>query len=261
MSVVGRGENNSKYRENLSDTLFLKYKIFPTHRLVEWKYPFKEQNEINLAFGTAFDHAISQLTYYKSRTFFGRGLIMKAFRHFLFEFHHLTQLSHQEREPYVIRAWKMLNAFATTPIYQRELLRDRTRVIIIDEERTGMFAQPDFVDHYEKIIYEVKTFELKNEDLERSIYQVKLFQLAYPDYKAVLVGFMENNERIEPQYVHMKVLSKNEAKKLLHDIMNYAKSHNTEELSKYEIIYNRVHVHYGHKNYRHKKTTQRSISN
>jgi hypothetical protein len=67
------------------------YKTFPVHKLVSSKYPI-EDNSIDLAFGSAFDHAISQFTYYASHASYDKSLKMKAFRHFLYEFNHNIQL-------------------------------------------------------------------------------------------------------------------------------------------------------------------------
>jgi hypothetical protein len=54
------------------------YKTFPVHKLVSSKYPI-EDNSIDLAFGSAFDHAISQFTYYASHASYDKTHQAKIF--------------------------------------------------------------------------------------------------------------------------------------------------------------------------------------
>jgi hypothetical protein len=217
------------------------FRTFPVHKLVSLKYPI-EGNSIDLAFGSAFDHAISQFTYYASYASYDKSLKMKAFRHFLYEFNHNTQLSYEQRKPYMIKAWRMLNAFITTPIFQERLLRDRTRAVIIND--VAMFAQPDFVNRLSQTIYEVKTYELKDKELLHATYQTKLFQLAYPKFKAVIVGFIYDGQRANPQYVTLEPLTLQETQTLLNDIIEYA-NHGEIEVQKLgDVVFDRVSIHY-----------------
>jgi hypothetical protein len=167
---------------------------------------------------------------------------MKAFRHFLYEFNHNIHLSYEQRKPYVIKAWRMLNAFITTPIFQERLLRDRTRAVIIND--VAMFAQPDFVNRLSQTIYEVKTYELRDKELLHATYQTRLFQLAYPKFKAVIIGFIYDGQRANTQYVTLEPLTPQETKTLLNDIIEYA-NHGETELQRLEdVVFDRVSIHY-----------------
>jgi|GEM_PF-675836 len=217
------------------------FRTFPVHKLVSFKYPI-EGNNIDLAFGSAFDHAISQFTYYASHASYDKSLKMKAFKHFLYEFNHSIQLSYQQRKPYVMKAWRMLNAFITTPIFQERLLRDRTRAVIIDD--VAMFAQPDFVNRMQEVIYEVKTYELKDKELLHATYQTRLFQLAYPKFKAVIIGFIYDGQRANLQYVTLEPLTPQETKTLLDDIIEYANHGEIELRGLEDVVFDRVSIHY-----------------
>jgi hypothetical protein len=219
------------------------YKTFPTYKLALSKYPVRD-NSVSRAFGLAFDHALARFTYYASRTSHAKNLENKIFLYFLHEFDNNTQLSHEQRMPYLIKAWKMLRAFKTTVIFQRALLRERVRVVFIDDEKIAMYAQPDFVDHGREVIYEVKAHELKDNSLDHAKYQTKLFQLAYPNYNAVIIGFIYDGSKAIPQHVKLPPLTSQETKILLNDMINYAKHEETQQQPLENIIFNRTSIHY-----------------
>jgi hypothetical protein len=219
------------------------YKTFPTYKLALSKYPVRD-NSVSRAFGLAFDHALARFTYYASRTSHAKNLENKIFLYFLHEFDNNVQLSHEERMPYLIKAWKMLRAFKTTVIFQRALLRERVRVVFIDDEKIAMYAQPDFVDHGREVIYEVKAHELKDNSLDHAKYQTKLFQLAYPNYEAVIIGFIYDGLKAIPQHIRLPPLTSQETKTLLNDMINYAKHEETQQQPLENIIFNRISIHY-----------------
>ena len=219
------------------------YKTFPAYKLALSKYPVKNNN-ISRAFGLAFDHALARFTYYASRTSHAKNLEDKIFLYFLHEFDNNIQLSHEERTPHLIKAWKMLRAFKTTVIFQRALLRERVRVVFIDDEKIAMYAQPDFVDHGREVIYEVKAHELKDNSLDHAKYQTKLFQLAYPNYEAVIIGFIYDGLKAIPQHIRLPPLTSQETKILLNDMINYAKHEETQQQTFENIIFNRTSIHY-----------------
>jgi hypothetical protein len=229
------------------------YKTFPAYKLALSKYPVRD-NSISRAFGLAFDHALTRFTYYLSRSPRTRNLEDKIFLYFLHEFDNNTQISHEQRISYVIKAWRMFGAFKTTVIFQRALLRERVRAVIIDDERIAMFAQPDFVDHERKVIYEVKAHELKDNNLEHARYQTKLFQLAYPNYKAVIIGFIYDGSKATPQHIKLAPLSRQETKILLNDIIDYAKHGETQQQPLENIIFNRISIHYNRSGQRYEES-------
>jgi hypothetical protein len=150
-------------------------------------------------------------------------------------------------------AWKMLCAFASTDMYRKAALRERTRVVVIEnkgdvllKEGIGMYAQPDFTDWYGREIHEVKTYLLEGERLEHVIYQARLFQLAYPEYSSSLLGFNENNGRIEPQFIKLQPLTSQERTNLISDIVAFASanSQNLRDEEPCEVLTDRVSVHY-----------------
>jgi len=237
-------------------------RTFATHELVNYKYPVENSDQVGLAFGRAFDKAVTQLMYYKSNSWYGRVGPRKALRHFMYEFRNSlselknnsgTDVPREKVTEVASRAWRMLSAFTSTDLYRRFALKERTRVVVIEnrgdvllKEGIGMYAQPDFTDWYGREIYEIKTYPLEKEWLERAKYQARLFQLAYPEYSASLLGFNENNGRIEPQFVKLQPLTSQEITNLISDIDTFASqnSGNIRNEEPFEVLTDRVSVHY-----------------
>ena len=226
---------------------------FATHELVNYKYPVENSDPLGLAFGRAFDKAITELMYYKSKSWYGRVGPRKALRHFMYEFRNDPNAPRDRRTEAATRAWKMLSAFASTDLYRKYALKERTRVVVIEnrgdvllKEGIGMYAQPDFTDWRGREIHEVKTHPLEGEWLERAKYQVKLFQLAYPEHSASLLGFKENSGRIEPQFVGLPPLTDQERANLISDIAAFASANsgNLRDEEPFEVLADRVSVHY-----------------
>ena len=231
-------------------------RTFATHELVNYKYPVVDSDPLGLAFGRAFDKAITELMYYKSNSWYGRIGPKKALRHFMYEFRNsLSELKdidvpREEVTEVASRAWRMLSAFASTDLYRKFALKERTRVVVIGDvslkEGIGMYAQPDFTDWYGREIYEIKTYPLEGERLDRAKYQTRLFQLAYPEHSASLLGFKENNGRIEPQFVKLQPLTSQEITNLISDITAFTSqnSGNIRDEEPFEVLADRVSVHY-----------------
>jgi len=234
-------------------------RTFATHELVNYKYPVVDSDPLGLAFGRAFDKAVTELMYYKSNSWYGRIGPKKALRHFMYEFRNsLSELKdidvpREEVTEVASRAWRMLSAFASTDLYRKFALKERTRVVVVEnrgdvslKEGVGMYAQPDFTDRYGREIYEIKTYPLEGEWLERAKYQARLFQLAYPEHSASLLGFKENNGRIEPQFVKLQPLTSQEITNLISDITAFTSqnSGNIRDEEPFEVLMDRVSVHY-----------------
>jgi hypothetical protein len=220
-----------------------------------------DSDPFGLAFGRAFDKAITELMYYKSKSWYGRVGPRKALRHFMYEFRNDPSAPRDRRTDAATRAWRMLSAFASTDLYRKNILKERTRAVVVvavaaagaekkedasPEEGIGMYAQPDFTDWYGREIHEVKTHPLEGGRLERAKYQVRLFQLAYPEYSASLLGFKENSGRIEPQFVELQPLTDQERANLISDIVAFASanSQNLRDEEPFEVLTDRVSVHY-----------------
>jgi len=238
-------------------------RTFATHELVNYKYPIENSDPFGLAFGRAFDKAITELMYYKSKSIYGRVGPRKALRHFMYEFRNDPNAPRDRRTDAATRAWRMLSAFASTDLYQKDALKERTRAVVVvvtaaaagmeenegdssPEEGIGMYAQPDFTERYGSEIHEVKTHPLEGERLERAKYQVRLFQLAYPEHSASLLGFKENSGRIEPQFVGLPPLTDQERANLISDIAAFASANsgNLRDEEPFEVLADRVSVHY-----------------
>jgi len=237
-------------------------RTFATHELVNYKYPVADSDPFGLAFGRAFDKAITELMYYKSKSWYGRVGPRKALRHFMYEFRNGlnelknnggTDVPREKVTEIASRAWRMLSAFASTDLYRKYALKERTRAVVVEnrgdvllKEGIGMYAQPDFTDRYGREIYEIKTYPLEKEWLERAKYQARLFQLAYPEHSASLLGFKENGGRIEPQFVELRPLTDQERANLISDIVAFASANsgNIRDEEPFEVLTDRVSVHY-----------------
>jgi len=204
-------------------------KVFAAHELINEKFKLGG-DAVSLAFGLAFDRAIANLNYYEYRTGgLGRRLVWKALRHFTWEFSRLAPEGVEVRQ-YAAKAWRMICAFRKTPAYG--VLRDKTRAVVVDGE-VAMYAQPDFADDFENVIYEVKSYELDGVWLEASRYQVRLFQLAYPDHAACLIGFKcAPQGGVEPQILRLEPLSdlpREEVCRLLREVLDFGRNSVREE--------------------------------
>jgi len=192
---------------------------YAVHQIVNWKYKV-EGDEMMRIYGLVFDHVVSRLCYYSYRTMNIRGLLYKAIRHFAAEFkENLPDLDWRKREKYIKRGWRMLAAFTRTPIYQKMMLRPKTRAIAFKDVNIVVYAQLDFTDN--KNIYELKTFDVRGH--EEVDFQVRLFQLAYPHSKAYVIYFVEKNGLFTPRINIYPRLKRDERKSLINEILSAVK--------------------------------------
>lgn len=227
-------------------------RVIATYQYIS-KFFNEDSDPISLAFGRAFDLAAAQFSYYNDLAWNRRKLIFKALRHFMFIFNRELRrmgirINRDARESIASKALKCLSAFKRSDAFG--LWREKTNVILVDEV-AGIFAQPDFVDDYNKIIYELKTFNLKTvaEYVER---QIRVFQLAYPDYKAVILGFPWREGRyIDIERVEFEPIDKDEAFILLKDLKDFALKHG-DDVDKGEIIVEYPVIKYTLYNYGYK---------
>jgi len=204
-------------------------RVIATHQYVS-RFFREESDPVSLAFGRAFDQATAQFSYYNGFTWSRRKLIFKALRHFMYIFDRELRgmgikIGRDVRDRVASRALKCLNAFTRSDAFG--LWRDKTHIILIDDV-VGIYAQPDFVDNYREIIYELKTFrpDKVDEYLEK---QVRVFQLAYPNYEAVVLGFpWREGEYIDIHRVEFKPIRRVDAFKLLRDLKDFTLRHGRE---------------------------------
>ncbi len=80
-----------------------------------------------------------------------------------------------------------------------------------------------------KVIYELKTFRLN--PLPKYVrIQIRVFQLAYPEYRAVILGFpWKDDDYINMERTEFEPIDKYKALELLLDLKAFAYEHGEEE--------------------------------
>ncbi len=198
-------------------------KVIATHKYVNNFVKFKSDT-INMILGKCLDETVTQMNYYNYRSEFKRNISMNAMKGFAFMLNsELTKnsivLNNNDKKNYYAMGWRFINAFKKSELYENSLLRDRTRLIIINGE-VGIYAQPDFVDYIHEIMYEMKSFSLKPVP-EYVRVQVKIFQLAYPDFISKLIAFPRNEGYIKTQTVIVKKQAERTRKSLLKKLYKF----------------------------------------
>jgi hypothetical protein len=226
-----------------------KIKVIATH---EYTNQFVNHNPslIDLAFGRAFDLAISQYVYFSEKANSLKNLHLKALRNFTAIFNNELKkmnlkIDYKEKRNIVNAFLRSLYAFQKTEIFKEKILRPRTRIITIDNE-AGIMAQPDFEDFMNNIIYEIKTFSLN----PFPIYvkkQIRVFQLAFPNYKAIVLGFNWKEKYVNIEKIEFEEIEENEKKELLQQLKDFCLK-NGKDKEYEEEIKNRVEIQYSTKN-------------
>ncbi len=199
-----------------------------------------------MVLGKCLDETVSKMNYYNYKFQINRNISLKALKSYTaflkseFEINDIV-VDKSEMRKYYAMGWKFINAFKKSVLYENMLLRDRTRIIIINDE-VGIYAQPDFVDYEKEVIYEMKSFSLKPLP-EYVRKQVRVFQLAYPKFNTVIIGFPRNDEYIKPQTVKLMEQKERTKKILLKKLYKYATVHG-KNIDYEEAIGNRKYINY-----------------
>jgi len=116
------------------------------------------------------------------------------------------------------------------------LLRPKTRIVVINDT-TGVYMQPDFYDPYTDTFYEVKSYPLRKDEymFKRLCYQIKLYQLAYPKSKAA-VGF---GNGYGYELLELPSLTPRDRLQLLKEIVEATKSIEIQEEEEVAVVLNK----------------------
>lgn len=220
-------------------------KVIATHEYVSnfIKYTGDKRG---MVLGKCLDETVSKMNYYNYKYQINRDISLKALKSYTvflkseFEKHDIV-IDKSEMRTYYAMGWKFINAFKKSVLYENMLLRDRTRIVTINDD-VGIYAQPDFVDYADNVIYEMKSFSLKPLP-EYVRKQVRIFQLAYPNFNTVIIGFPRNEEYIKPQIVKLTDPKERTKKILLKKLYRYAMEYG-KNIDYEEAIGNRKCINY-----------------
>jgi hypothetical protein len=205
---------------------------------------------IDLAFGRAFDLAMSQYVYYSDKAIRLKNLHLKALRNFTAIFNNELKkmnlkIDYKEKRNIVNAFLRSLYAFQRTEIFKEKILRPKTRIITIDNE-AGIMAQPDFEDFINNTIFEIKTFSLNPIPLYVQK-QIRVFQLAFPNYKAIILGFDWKQKYVNIERIEFEEIKENERIELLKELKDFCLK-NGKDKEYEEVTENRIEIQYSTKN-------------
>ncbi|KJE48957.1 MULTISPECIES: hypothetical protein [Acidiplasma] len=220
-------------------------RVIATHEYVK-NFIKHTGDKLPMVIGKCLDDTVSKMVYFKNRHIINRDITIKALRSYTAllkdELHkNCISLENSDLRYYYAMGWKFINAFKKSVIYENSLLRDRTRIIIINDE-AGIYAQPDFVDYENKTIYEMKSFSLKPLP-EYVRLQARVFQLAYPDFKTVLIAFPRDQDYIKVQNIKLREYKDVTKNRLLREIYNFTMQ-NGRDMDMFTAIGNKKYIKY-----------------
>lgn len=220
-------------------------KVIATHNYVNNFIKFKS-NIINMILGKCLDETVTQMNYYSYKSEFKRNISLNAMKSFAVMLNselikNNIILDNKDKKNYYAMGWRFINAFKKSELYENTLLRDRTRLIIINDE-AGIYAQPDFVDYYNEIMYEMKSFSLKPVPKYVKM-QVKIFQLAYPGFESKLIAFPRDDGYIKVQKITVKEQAERTKKILLKKLYKFVID-NGDEIDDHIAIGNKKYINY-----------------
>ncbi len=220
-------------------------KVIAAHNYVNNFIKFKSDS-INMVLGKCLDETVTQMNYYSYKSEFSRNISLKAMKSFAFMLNselikNNIVLNNADKKIYYAMGWRFINAFKKSEVYKNNLLRDKTRLIIINNS-AGIYAQPDFVDYYNEIMYEMKSFSLKPIPEYVKI-QVKIFQLAYPDFESKLIAFPRDQDYIKTQIITVKKQAERTKKSLLKKLYKFTMD-NGNDIDSETAIGNRKYINY-----------------